>query len=68
MAILDNTMFDVVYVAGEALGEFTSVGLRFAAATYSPFPSLDSASADTLANISPEAAEIVAAARTRLSS
>ena len=65
-AIQDGVVFDLAYIAGEALGEYTQVGLRFAVVEASPFIGVEPLPAAILESISPTAFELVAEARTRL--
>lgn len=68
LAILDGVWFDVVYVAGEAMGEYRHIGLKIAMATTSPLVVLDPPTEDQLRSISPSAYELVVEARSRLAS
>jgi hypothetical protein len=67
-AIQEGVTFDIVFIAGDALGEYTHIGLRFAAAEASPFLTLDAPTQSQLRRISPAACELVADARNRLAS
>jgi hypothetical protein len=64
--IQDGLWMDVVYIAGQAMAEYTQIGLRFAMATASPFLVLDPPSAAKLYGISPAASNVAADIRTRL--
>lgn len=68
VAIQDGVWFDVVYVVGEAMGEYRHVGLRFAMSEYSPFLVLDPPTPVQLEAISPTAFGLVTEARARLAS
>lgn len=68
LAIQDGVVFDVVFVAGEALGSYTHVGLRLAVTDASPFMVLDPATEKQLRAISPAAFDLVADARKKLAS
>ena len=68
VAIQEGVVFDVVYVTGRTLGEYSYCALRFAALEFSPLVTLDAPSAEQLRIISPASAEIAADARTKLAS
>lgn len=64
--IQDGVWFDIVFVAGESLGTYTQVGLRFACTDASPFVIIDPPTASELRGISPVAFDLLKAARARL--
>jgi hypothetical protein len=64
--IQEGSWMDVVFKAGQAMGEFTQIGLRFAMASASPFLVLDPPSPVMLQGISPAASEVAADLRARL--
>lgn len=68
VAIQEGVIFDVVFVAGDVLGEYAHVGLRFAVAEASPFLTLDPPSPQTLQRISPAGFELISDARIKLAS
>lgn len=64
--IQEGSWMDVVFVAGQAMGEYTQIGLRFAMASASPFLVIDPPSPVKLHGISPAASEVAADLRARL--
>ncbi len=63
VAIRDGVVFDVVFVAGRAMGDYLHVGLKMAALDYSPFLVVDPPSAEQLRAVSPQAFDLLTDAR-----
>jgi len=66
LAIHSGVGIDVVYIAGEAMGDYEAVGLRFAATEASPFLTLPPPTVETLQTISPTAFNLAADLRAKL--
>jgi hypothetical protein len=63
---IDGGGVDVVFVAGDSFSEFTTIGLRLCNANVSDFPAIQPLSIDSLATISPAAAERIRELRSTL--
>jgi hypothetical protein len=65
--IQDGLGIDVIYIAGQAMSEYTQIGLRYMNASVSPIVLLDAPTQNQLQGISPTAAGLVNEAKTRMS-